>query len=606
MPNIIKLLPDSVANQIAAGEVVQRPASIVKELLENAIDANGKEIKLVVKDAGKALIQVIDNGIGMSDIDARMSFERHATSKLSSSADLFNIKTMGFRGEALASIAAVAQVEMETCCKHEELGTKIIVEGSIVKSQTPVVTSLGTKISVKNIFFNVPARRNFLKSNSVENNYILDEFQRVALANSSTSFFMYQDSKMVYRLPSASLSTRIVHTFGESYKKQLLPCNEQTDLLQISGYIGKPEYAKKTRGDQFFFVNHRYIKSHYLNHAVKSAFERLLPQDVFPFYVLFIDVAPNSIDINVHPTKTEIKFEDERMVYSIVVAAIKKALAINHVVPSIDFDQNTNFDPFKSAKLPRLQSFITASERKYIQLKGIDSKLTINKESDLDGVRSSSIKDIKDCNSENNILVSYADSEVSKNQRCLSRTFSGSFTAKDGIRLQLHGRYILTQIKSGLLIIDQVAAHERILYENFLNTIKNSSIIKQQFLFPKTITLNYRDVELIIENKIEFERLGFSFGNHEREAIIVDGCSIEICEQNTQQVIEELIENFKIHKSFSTSYLKKTANVLAKYSKIKTGKSLQKEEIDLLIDQLFACQNPNYTPNGKKPQLVCL
>ena len=349
MSDIIRLLPDSIANQIAAGEVVQRPASVVKELIENAIDADSRAIKVVIKDAGKALIQVIDNGVGMSEVDARMSFEKHATSKIRTSEDLFNIQTMGFRGEALASIAAVAQLEMETCHKKGELGTRIVIEGAEVKTQTPVAAPQGTKISVKNLFFNVPARRNFLKSNPVETKHMIDEFQRAALARPDIVFSFYQNAQEIYQLTAAKLSHRIVHLFGDAYKKQLVPCQEATNSLKLQGYIGKPAYAKKTRGEQFFFVNQRFIKSPYLNHAVKNAFEGLLSQDVFPFYVLFIDIDPQRIDVNVHPTKTEIKFEDERMVYSILTAAIKQALAVHHVTPSIDFEQNVNFDPFAQA-----------------------------------------------------------------------------------------------------------------------------------------------------------------------------------------------------------------------------------------------------------------
>ncbi|HXA00515.1 MAG TPA: DNA mismatch repair endonuclease MutL, partial [Cytophagaceae bacterium] len=346
MPDIIRLLPDSLANQIAAGEVVQRPASVVKELLENAVDAEASHIELIVKEAGKTLIQVIDNGKGMSERDARMSFERHATSKLSKTEDLFSIRTFGFRGEALASIAAVSQVEMKSRKDENELGTCLKIEGSEIKVQESVSCEKGTSISVKNLFFNIPARRNFLKSNPVEMKHIIDEFQRVALAYPHITFSFYNNDLEVFNLPGDKLSKRIISMFGTGYKEQLISCQEDTSIIKIHGYIGKPEHSKKTRGEQFFFVNNRYIRHNYLHHAVMNAFDELLSEESFPFYVLFIDIDPKHIDINVHPTKTEIKFDDEKMVYAIIRAAVKKALATHNIIPSIDFDQNINFGAF--------------------------------------------------------------------------------------------------------------------------------------------------------------------------------------------------------------------------------------------------------------------
>ncbi|MEM6831917.1 MAG: DNA mismatch repair endonuclease MutL, partial [Bacteroidota bacterium] len=344
MSDIIHLLPDSIANQIAAGEVVQRPASVVKELLENSVDAGATNIQLIVKEAGKSLIQVVDNGKGMSGTDARMSFERHATSKISSSEDLFKIKTMGFRGEALASIAAVAQVEMRTKQGHEDLGTRLLIESSEVKDQEPTAGTEGTSVSVKNLFYNVPARRNFLKSNPVELRHINDEFQRVALANPSISFSFIQNDLEVSKLDSGKLSKRIVQLFGKSYQQQLIPCLEETTHVKVTGYIGKPEYAKKTRGEQFFFINNRFIKNSYLNHAVVRAFESLLKDDYFPFYVLNIEIDPVHVDINVHPTKTEVKFDDDRVLYGVINSAIRQALASFNVTPSLDFSSDVSFD----------------------------------------------------------------------------------------------------------------------------------------------------------------------------------------------------------------------------------------------------------------------
>jgi DNA mismatch repair protein MutL len=342
MHDIIHLLPDSIANQIAAGEVVQRPASAVKELMENALDAGATSIRLLVKDAGKTLIQVMDNGSGMSETDARMSLERHATSKIKTADDLFRLRTMGFRGEALASIAAVSQFEMKTRMAHQELGTHLVVEASEVKSQSPAACEKGTSISVKNLFFNIPARRNFLKSNPVEMRHIIEEFQRQALAHPTLSFSLYQNDEVVYDLPPAKLSQRIVALFGKSFQEQLAPCKEETDQVRVTGYIGRPESARKTRGEQFIFVNQRFTRNNYLNHAVTAAFEGLLPENSFPFYVLFIELDPKHIDVNVHPTKTEIKFDDERAVYAVVKAAVKQALGAHNLAPAIDFQADIN------------------------------------------------------------------------------------------------------------------------------------------------------------------------------------------------------------------------------------------------------------------------
>src|SRR5690606_20276177 len=342
MSDIIQLLPDSIANQIAAGEVVQRPASAVKELMENSIDAGATVIKLVVKEAGKTLIQVIDNGVGMSETDARMSLERHATSKIRRAEDLFTLRTKGFRGEALASIAAVSQMEIRTRLTDQELGTCIVVEGSEVKRQEPVACDVGTSISVKNLFYNIPARRNFLKSNPVELRHIIDEFQRLALANPEITFSLLQTDELVYDLPPGKLSQRIVNLFGKGYQEQLAPCQEETDLVKVTGYVGKPDFARKTRGEQFIFVNRRFIRSNYLHHAIMNAFEGLLTENSFPFYVLFIEINPRHIDVNVHPTKTEIKFDDERAVYAVVRSAVRQAIGSNNLTPALDFDADVN------------------------------------------------------------------------------------------------------------------------------------------------------------------------------------------------------------------------------------------------------------------------
>ncbi len=600
MSNLIHLLPDSLANQIAAGEVVQRPSSVVKELLENAIDAGSTAIKVVIKDAGKTLIQVIDNGIGMSEVDARMSFEKHATSKIRTAEDLFNIQTMGFRGEALASIAAIAQLEMETCHKKDALGTRITIEGSDIKAQVPVSTPQGTKISAKNLFFNVPARRNFLKSNPVETKHIIDEFQRAALAQPDIAFSFYQNSLAAYQLPATKLSHRIVHLFGEACKKQLIPCREETDVLKIQGYIGKPENAKKTRGEQFFFVNQRFIKSSYLHHAVKNAFEGLLPQNVFPFYVLFIDIAPTQIDVNVHPTKTEIKFEDERMVYSILTAAIKKALAIHHITPSIDFEQNINFNPFATALSTTASSANKITEKDYVQFRSPNIP------------QQGGVKDWE-------ILFQNLDKSPSEGSTKATTSSQMSSTtdtpievallapvAESIIKIQLHRRYILTQLKSGILLIDQHAAHERILYEQYLQPLLNNQTRSaQQLLFPVHIPLNPADMVLVQAHVTDLHALGFVLASFGKDSLIVTGCPTEAVGHDLKQLLEGLIEQFKWNQAtFSLTTQENLARSLAKRACLQPGKKLQQEEIDMLVDQLFACTHPNYTPDGRKTFVV--
>lgn len=598
MPNLIRLLPDALANQIAAGEVVQRPASVVKELLENAIDAGSTDIKVVIKDAGKTLIQVIDNGMGMSEVDARMSFEKHATSKIRTAEDLFNIQTMGFRGEALASIAAVAQLEMETCLKNNALGTRILMEGSQVKTQAPIAAPQGTKVSVKNLFFNVPARRNFLKSNPVETKHIIDEFQRAALVQPEIAFSFYQNNLETYQLPATKLSHRIIHLFGDTYKKQLVPCQEETDVLKIKGYIGKPEHAKKTRGEQFFFVNQRFIKSAYLHHAVKNAFEGLLPQNVFPFYVLFIDIAPARIDVNVHPTKTEIKFDDERMVYSILTAAIKQALAMHHITPSIDFEQNINFDPFAATSSTTATSTNRYTEKNYTQFKnsGVPQQ----------GGGKEWEKLFQNLGEHRTEATTIFQGSGSASTPPSTEVTPLNHSTEGTVKIQLHGRYILTQLKSGILLIDQRAAHERILYEQYLQPLLNNQHRSaQQLLFPVHIPLNPADLALAQAHATDIHALGFVLASFGKDSLIVTGCPVETVNHDLKQLLEGLIEQFKWNQvHFSLTTQENLARSLAKRACIQPGKKLHQEEIDMLVDQLFACTHPNHTPDGHKTFLA--
>lgn len=601
MANVIRLLPDSLANQIAAGEVVQRPASVVKELMENAVDAGSTEIKLIVKQAGKSLIQVIDNGKGMNEVDARMCFERHATSKLKSTEDLFKILTMGFRGEALASIAAVSQVELITCTPEEGLGTKVILEGRKVQTQEPVNAPVGTQVSVKNLFFNVPARRNFLKSNPVENKHIIDEFQRIALAYPHIGFSFFQDGIEMYQLPPTKLSHRIVHLFGRNYREQLLPCQEATELLQLEGYIGKPENAKKTRGEQFFFVNNRFIKSAYLHHAVKQAFEELLPLKSFPFYVLCLTIPPEQIDINVHPTKTEIKFEEERMVYSIVEAAVKKALAVHHVTPSIDFNENVNSNPFAFSAPVVNKEVESKADRNYAQFRSIaPASIEQPWEKAMDGLQETQA--VSALESVNNTVIDHVP-EVE--QLIISSDAAQKKVHSNDWKVQLHGQYLLASVKSGLLVVNQKAAHERILYEKYFNAFQQNGGASQQLLFPVTLKLNLADVALVEACKEELSCLGFALELSEDGVLTVLGLPIDAADQEPEGLIEGILEQFKWNQDhLSLPKPENWARTLAKRTCLKTGKALPPAEMSALVDQLFSCETPNYTAEGEKTFVI--
>lgn len=604
MLDIIQLLPDAIANQIAAGEVVQRPASVVKELLENAIDAKSKKIAIKIKEAGKTLIQISDNGIGMSGTDARMSFERHATSKIRKSEDLFTIRTMGFRGEALASIAAVAQVEMKTKRAEDEIGTCLSVEGSELMVQEPTACPDGTSIAVKNLFFNVPARRNFLKSNPVETRHIIDEFQRIALSNPEVAFSLYQNDLEVYNLTNGKLSQRIVGLFGKQYQEQLIPCQEDTAQIQIQGYIGKPENAKRTKGEQFFFVNNRYIKNHYLNHAVQNAYEGLLPDDCYPFYVLFIEIDPKHIDINVHPTKTEIKFDDERTMYAIIRAAVKQSLGAHNITPSLDFDQDVNFHAIATSGLnfnrDNTQVDRNQADRNYAQFKTTprEHSNTAHWEKMFEISR----KEITDYSGGEIPDFTKPEAVTFESAANQQSAISGLYESNDAIQtiFQLHFQYIASQIKSGLMLIDQQAAHERILYEKYKTTLDKKSGASQQFLFPQTISLNPTDFALVMELEPEFKALGFVFNIFGKTDIVINGIPADVAGSDEKNLFEGLVEQFKKNKSeLSIDKRENMARSMAKRASIKVGQKLSAAEMRTIIDQLFACSNPNYSPNGK-------
>ncbi|SDA60401.1 DNA mismatch repair protein MutL [Algoriphagus alkaliphilus] len=597
MSNIIQLLPDAIANQIAAGEVVQRPASALKELLENAVDAGATHIQVVIKDAGKQLIQVIDNGKGMSATDARMSFERHATSKIRTSQDLFAIRTFGFRGEALASIAAVAQVELKTRQTETELGTLIQIEGSEVKKQEPVAVPVGTSVAMKNLFFNVPARRNFLKSNPVEMRHIVDEFQRVALSYPEVAFSLFQQDLEVFSLPSGKLSQRIVSLFGKSYQGQLVPCNEETLHVNVKGYIGKPENAKKTRGEQFFFVNNRYIKSSYLHHAVSSAFGGLIQNDQFPFYVLFLDIDPAHIDINVHPTKTEIKFDDERTVYAVIRSAVKQALGAHHVMSALDFSLDVNFqenwasNPDTKVQVDREYSYKTFNtpEFKKSSVSGWERLFEGNFTPTPSAAQNSE---------EDPEFLTFPSRATSDESRFLIPPQESEAT---GTTFQVELSYIIAQMSTGLLIVDQQSAHERILYDRYLRQLQSSQGASQQCLFPPTVQLNAGDFALVMDMLPELYSLGFIVEEFGKDTVLIQGVPADVQVKNEKELFEGLVEQFKNFKNeLSLDKRENLARSLSRRASIKKGQKLNPQEMETLVGQLFASQNPNYSPAGNK------
>ncbi|WP_158828704.1 DNA mismatch repair endonuclease MutL [Mucilaginibacter lacusdianchii] len=603
MSDIIQLLPDAVANQIAAGEVVQRPASAVKELVENAIDSGADKIQLLLKEAGKALIQVIDNGCGMSATDARMCFERHATSKIRKAEDLFAIRTMGFRGEAMASIAAIAQVELKTRRHEDELGSCITIEGSEVINQEACAASAGTSISVKNLFYNTPARRNFLKSNSVEMRHIIDEFQRVALAHPQIFFTLHHDGQEVYHLPAATLKQRIVHLFGNNYNQRLVPVEEDTTIIKLRGFVGKPEFARKTRGEQFFFVNNRFIRDAYLNHAVLTAFEELLPEESFPLYVLFIDIDPSKIDINVHPTKTEIKYQDEKAIYAIIRSAVKRSLGRYNITPTLDFDQENSIEHLITHK--PLNEIVPPSVTFNPDFNPFANEQKNTREP-REPVFQSDSNPFKTGIPQNwNTLYEISKQEDRKQEELLpAETFeiNNQQVSKDSERqlFQIHNRFILSQIKSGFMLINQQAAHERILYERFLQQLQNHSGISQQSLFPQTVTLNAADFELLRELLPDIRSLGFDIREFGKNTVVVEGVPADVNTTNEHQLLEDLLEGFKNNLAILKLDKRDTlARTLARNAATKAGTKLTQEEMNLLIDQLFACQMPNLAINGK-------
>jgi len=594
LSDIIQLLPDNIANQIAAGEVIQRPASAVKELLENAVDAGADEIKLIVNDAGKALVQVIDNGRGMSETDARMAFERHATSKIRSIDDLLRIKTMGLRGEALASIAAVAQVELKTKREEDETGVYIEIDNSIVKVQEPVAANKGTSIAMKNLFFNVPARRNFLKSNAAELRHIVDEFIRVAMAFPEIFFSFVSNGQEVFHLEKGNLKQRVVQILGNNYNAKLVSVQEQTDYLNIFGFVGKPETAKKTRGDQYFFVNNRFIKSAYLNHAVMNAFDEMIAKDSFPMYTLFVDLDPAQLDINVHPTKQEIKFEDEKIVYAFVQSAVKHALAQFSITPTLDFDLDPSIQHLEAVSKPLSEErkSSTASSSLYQTFSQKNQAHFIENKSELKHWREFYEKPVKDESAPVPVNLQHSlhvDKELMTEK-----------PADNAELLQVHNGYIVVQNDKGYLLLNQQNAHERILYEKFQLAMEGRSIATQQSLFPVTMELAPADAVLLNELVPDLQQLGYQLEPFGTNTFVIHGSPADVVEGNEKMALEKMLEQFK-HFSNDIKYSKreKLIRSLALQQAIKAGTTLSRVEMQALVHELFSCDTPNITPNGK-------
>lgn len=600
MSDIIQLLPDHVANQIAAGEVVQRPASVVKELMENAIDAAATHIKLVVKDAGKTLVQVIDDGHGMSPTDARLSFERHATSKIKSADDLFSLNTKGFRGEALASIAAIAHVELKTKRSQEELGTQIEIEGSEIKAQEVTVTPKGTAIAVKHLFFNIPARRNFLKSNTVELRHIIDEFHRVALAHPDIAFSMFHNGSETFNLPKSNYRQRVVNIFGTKTNEKLVPVEEETEVLKISGFVGKPEFAKRSKNEQFFFVNNRFIKSPYLNHAINSAFDGLLKDGSHPSYFLNLSVDPKTIDINIHPTKTEIKFDDEHTLYAIVRASVKHSLGQFNIAPVLDFERDRNLDTPYDYQNKRASTPSVEVDRNY---NPFQEEQNFNKRS--------FAKPFKKESAQWESLYVGMESKGTKTGSDFSQVEFESQPESQGLfndasaesrqtTYQLHNKYIISTIKSGMMILDQNRAHQRVLYEGLLRSLTVKEAVSQQLLFPLQLQFSTSEMEVLQELKEDLEHTGFLFSEFLKGNVQITGVPINVAESEVAMILEQLLSDVQQEvpdTNFSAMDL--MAKSMAKSLAIKTGQSLTRMEQEHLVNSLFACKEPSVSPTNR-------
>lgn len=614
MPDQIVLLPDNIANQIAAGEVIQRPASAVKELLENAVDAGATQIKLIINDAGKSLVQVIDNGIGMSETDARMCFERHATSKIMSIEDLFRIRTMGFRGEALASIAAVAQVELKTKRAEDETGVYIEIENSAVKRQEPVAASNGTSIAMKNLFFNVPARRNFLKSNAAELRHIVDEFSRVALSFPDIFFSLTSNGQEVFHLEAGSLKQRIIQLLGNTYQTKLVTVKEETDYLNIYGFVGKPDAAKKTRGDQFFFINNRFIRSAYLNHAVVNAYQEMIAVDSFAMYALFIDLDPAHVDVNVHPTKQEIKLEDEKIVYAFVQSAVKHALAQFSITPTLDFDLDPSIQQLSSVQQPfdeekKSAAMSTSLFNGFTQRNQAHFIEPANK-SDLKHWRefyegANQKYDTGIGRQTSSFEKIYPVKDVPPAERHPERGEGTPFSVQPEAELtQLLNTYIVIPSPRGFMLIHQQAAHERILYDKLILASHGKPMATQRSMFPVTIELTPADSSILDELMTDLHELGYMIEPFGKNTFVIQGSPADLEAGNEKNVIELLLEQYKhFNPDMKFSKREKLVRSLAKQHAIKAGVRLTEREMMSLVNDLFSSTQPNSTADGNPTYL---
>lgn len=591
MSDIIQLLPDHVANQIAAGEVIQRPASVVKELMENAIDAGATRIDLIVKDAGKTLIQVNDDGCGMSAVDARTSFERHATSKIKTADDLLTLGTKGFRGEALASIAAIAHVTLKTKLHDQELGQEIKVEGSKVVSQEPCQCTEGSSFAVKNLFYNVPARRNFLKSEQVEFKHIQEEFVRVAYTHPDIQFSMTHNGKEIFQLPASRLRQRIVAILGKRFDERLVPVEENTDIVRVKGFVTKPEYAKKTKGEQYLFINNRYIKNGYLHHAIMGAFEGFIPHKTYPSYFIYFTIDPKAIDVNIHPTKTEVKFEEERAIYAILKSAIKQALGQFNAVPSLDFETETSFNPPPLKKGEEIQIPDVKVNPDYNPFK-------TKKESN-QALKSAGLGQPKVSREDWENFYEVTESDVSKPDPELDyeTTEQQEISAQ-----QVMGRYILTTLKNGVVLIDQKRAHERVLFEQFMSQIEENAIHSQKLLFPVDLDLSIIEKALIEQHNDALHSVGFDW-EVQKQGIDLTGIPATASDAEPVELFQTLLEYLKHEDDASVPIKEQIAKSMAVATAMPYGKNLDPMEMNHMIDQLFACQSPYYSPSGK-PTIV--
>jgi DNA mismatch repair protein MutL len=600
--DIIQLLPDNIANQIAAGEVIQRPASAVKELLENAVDAGADHIQLVVNDAGKSLIQVVDNGKGMSDTDARMAFERHATSKINTIEDLFRIRTMGFRGEALASIAAVAQVSLKTRRAEDETGTYIEIENSQVKKQEPAAVPVGTSLAMKNVFFNIPARRNFLKSNTAELRHVVDEFIRVAMAFPHIFFSLTSNGQQIFYLEKGPLKQRVLQLLGSQYNAKLVTVQEKTDYLNITGFVGKPEASKKTRGDQYLFVNNRFIRSAYLNHAVINAYQDMIAADSFPLYVLFIDLEPAQIDINVHPTKQEIKFEDEKIVYAFVQAAVKHALAQFSITPTLDFELDASIQQLDAVSKP-----FTEEEKEAAVSSNLYKTFTQKNQAHfIEPQQKSELKHWRDFYERPQATDDRRQATEDRSQ-FEGQRYGGVGTSMlpfeiidDAPLSQVHNTYILATTNRGFILVNQQLAHQRVLYEKFTAAVSGQSMPSQQSLFPATINLASTDAILLNDLLPELLALGYQVEAFGKDSFIIQGVPADILRGNEKNAIEELLDAYKnFNPEMRLSKREMLTRSLARQQAVKPGTPLDEKEIRSLLEQLFSCNQSNATADGQ-------